>query len=297
MRHLAITVLGMLLLGLSPRAVFAQSPDQQVEKGLGEFSDLEFAQAIASLEVVVDAPDATPSQRLLALELIAISHLSLRQTKKAEEAFERLLALRPEYELRNHDGSPKVIALFEAVKLEVVKLETVKRQSSKTEPDRLASKRVRLSWQGLPSAKAGKRMMVVVDAEGSSPTSMELLWKVRGDSEFEVAEMRRYKGSRWRAKIRLPAEADDYELAMFVEALGPAGEVVATLGDEASATHHRVSGRGSPSKSDDGAWYGSWKLWAGLGAATLLGGSVAILASGSDLREGSLSPGRITLSP
>ena len=109
--------------------------------------------------------------------------------------------------------------------------------------------------------------------------------------------MRRYKGSRWRAKIRLPAEADDYELAMFVEALGPAGELVANLGDEASATHHRVSGRGSPSKSDDGAWYGSWKLWAGLGAATLLGGSVAILSSGSDLREGSLSPGRITLSP
>ena len=292
MRQIAIAVLGILLLGLSPRAVFAQSPDQQVEKGLGEFSDLEFAKAIASLEVVVDAPDATPSQRLLALELIAISHLSLRQTKKAEEAFERLLALRPEYELRNHDGSPKVIALFEAVKLE-----TVKRRSRKPEPAAVASERVRLSWQGLPSAKAGKRMMVVVDAEGSSPTSMELLWKVRGDSEFEVAEMRRYKGSRWRAKIRLPAEADDYELAMFVEALGPAGELVATLGDEASPTHHGVSGRGSPSKSDDGAWYGSWKLWAGLGAATLLGGSVAILAAGSDLREGSLSPGRITLSP
>jgi hypothetical protein len=256
-----------------------------VEQGLSEFQNLDFAQAIVTLEAVVRASEATPSQRILALELIAISHLSLGHSKRAEAAFERLLNLRPDYELRNHEGSPKVTAAFETVR---------RRRGTEITPKAEA---LVLSWQGVPVAKAGKRLSISVHAASGSPTSMRLFWRAGGESGFVAVEMRRHKGPLWRGRIRLPKNQEDYSLAFYVEAQGPAGEIVARLGDANSPASHPVSGREMRAGTQNGAWYGSWKLWAGLGAATLLGGSVAILTSGSDLREGNLPPGRITLSP
>ncbi len=90
--------------------------DERVEVGLSQFQDLEFASAITTLREVANDTEASPSKRLLALELIAISHLSLGSGDKARAAFAALLALRPDYELRHHDGSPKVSAVFEEVR-------------------------------------------------------------------------------------------------------------------------------------------------------------------------------------
>ncbi len=290
MRLLLLGAISALVLGFCHAPVYGQSPDQQVEKGLSEFQDLEFAQAISTLEVVLQTSQSTPSQRILALELIAISHLSLGRSKKAEAAFERLLTLRPDYQLRNHDGSPKVSAVFEAVRRRRSKV-------SSQEPEPEDVKPLVLGWQDFAEAKAGKRFEILVEATGTAPTSMRLFWRAGVDAEFREEAMRRQKGRQWRARIRLPKSPNDYQLAFFVEAEGPAGEVVARLGNAASVTRHPVSGRKMPTGTQGGAWYGSWKLWAGIGAATLLGGSVAVLSSGSDLREGNLSPGRITLSP
>ena len=285
-RSFVLLALGAFALLLAMAPAHAESPDQQVEKGLSEFQNLDFAQAIVTLEAVVSASEATPSQRILALELIAISHLSLGHSKKAEAAFERLLNLRPDYELRNHEGSPKVTAAFETVR---------RRRSAKTSPK--VAEALVLSWQNVPDAKAGKRLTISVQVASGSPTSMRLFWNAGGESGFTTAEMRRHKGPLWRGRIRLPTNHDDYSLTFYVEAQGPAGEIIGRLGDANAPASHPVAGREMRAGTQDGAWYGSWKLWAGIGAATLLGGSVAILTSGSDLREGNLPPGRITLSP
>lgn len=301
----AIGVLvGLLMLSLALPAA-ARSPEEQVERGLSEFQDLEFSSAIASLELVVRSNDSSPSQKLLALELIAISHLSLGHTRRAKAAFTKLVAMRPDYELRNHDDSPKVIAVFEAVRAQYRKSlpasaryeEPARHEEPVSEPEEDA--KLSLSWGGEIDARSGRRLSISVLATGNAPTSMTLFWSA-GDEDYRRARMRLGKDRLWRVRIRLPKRRDDYELAYFVEAEGPAGELVGDLENEDRPRSTWVTGRGRPANERNltkNAWYGNWKVWAGVGAVALLGGTTAILSSGSDQSSGSLPPGRITLSP
>lgn len=290
MKGLLIVVACALSLGQWTANVFAQSPAEQVEKGLSEFQDLEFAKAVTTLEAVLSSSQATPSQQILALELIAISHLSLGRASKAQAAFRRLLELSPDYELQNHDGSPKVIDVFESVRKELA-------AEAASGGDTNARKSLLLSWTPPTKAVAGKKVSLIVVANGPAPSSMILWWKSGEDARFAQAPMRRVEGIQWRARLRLPKSPNDYEVSFYVEALGPAGETQGTLATRDEPASLVVGGRASGGKSSGTPWYGNWKVWAGVGAATFLGGTIAILGSGSDPREGSLSPGRITLSP
>ncbi len=131
------------------------------------------------------------------------------------------------------------------------------------------------------------------------PTSMSVFWSVDGESEFRRLRMRRGNGDTWKGRVRLPRSRDDYELTYFAEAEGPAGEVIARVGDDDDYESYLIFGRGQAGarNSKKSSWIGNWKVWAGVGTVALLGGTVAILRSGSDQFEGTLSPGRITLSP
>lgn len=292
-------LIGLMMLALALPAD-AKSPEQQVERGLSEFQDLEFASAIVSLELVVRSNDSSPSQKLLALELIAISHLSLGHTRRAKAAFAKLVALRPNYELRNHDDSPKVIAVFEGVRAKYRKNKPVAERPEKLVPDEPAEgDELSLSWRGEIDARSGGRLSVSVIAGGSAPTSMTLFWRA-GDEDYRRARMRLSKGELWRVRVRLPKRRDDYELALFVEAEGPAGELIGELENENRPRSTWVTGRGRAANEENvtkNGWYGNWKVWAGVGAVALLGGTAAILSSGSDQSSGTLPPGRITLSP
>jgi len=292
--RVASAVIALLLVALAAPA-WAQPPERQVEQGLSEFQDLDFAKAIVTLEVVVSAADASPSQRLLALELIAISHLSLGNEKRAESTFARLLRLRPDYELRNHEGSPKVIGVFERVRK---RLQTPpKKPAPPPLPPPPARVATTLRWVSLAQVNAGKRIAFEVSTEGPAPTSMRLWWKRGGDGNYQREPMLRLRDGLWRARIRLAKSSEDYELFLYAQALGPAGEIISGLGNAESPSERSVVGRAVTGKRDDRPWFRSWKVWAGVGAATFLGGAAVVLSSGSDLREGTLSPGRITLSP
>ena len=281
MRSILMAVGIVLWLWSAPAS--AQPAQTQVERGLREFQELEFAKAITTLEPVTLAAEATPSQRLLALELIAIAHLSLGDEMRAEVAFERLLHLRPDYQLRHHDDSPKVSTVFDKVR---------RRLTRSSEPLALPTPKLVLSWHGLRSP-GGKRVTITVNAVGPVPMEIRLWWKPAWASRYRALMMRPYKESRWRGRLSPQARRKGYEILFYAEALGPAGEVLARLSSAEDPTKHKVAGRSSSNQ----AWYRSWKVWAGATTVAVLAGTAAILSARSDGQEGSLAPGRITLSP
>ncbi len=287
--RILLMVVGIVLLWSAPASAQRSmgAPQTQVERGLSEFQELEFAKAIATLEPVTLAAEATPSQRLLALELIAISHLSLGDGPGAEVAFERLLHLRPNYQLRHHDGSPKVSTVFEKVRRRVVVA------AEPTQPKERRNPKLVLSWKGLDSSRAGKRVTITLHAAGPRPMEIRLWWKPAWASRYRALPMRLYKESRWRARVSPQARRQSYEILFYAEALGPAGEVIASVASSKDPAKHKVLGRSSSNR----AWYRSWKVWAGAATVAVLGGTAAILSTRSDGQEGSLAPRRITLSP
>lgn len=277
MRALVIAVASLWVCA-SPGLASAEPVDARVERGLSEFQDLEFAAAIQTLEGILRVAEATPGQRILALELIAISHLTLGRVAEAKEAFTRLLRIQPNYELRNHDGSPKVESVFEDARRELARL----------------VRETQLSLAPMGTIGSGQRIRFVVSTQGSEPKAMRLFWKAAGERTYKSAAMRRSRANRWRVGIELPERSSEHRVLYYVEAMDLAGSVVASLGKKEEPAFLSVPA--SRRKKSGKAWYKRWPVWAGLGVA-LGAGTAVVLSSGSSLREGSLSPGRITLSP
>ena len=89
---------------------------ERLERGLAQFNDLEYRQAIRTLGPVPRDSAATRAQRVRALELIGLSHLILGEEGPARDAFQDLLAIDPGYQLRDDSGSPNIRAFFDQVK-------------------------------------------------------------------------------------------------------------------------------------------------------------------------------------
>jgi hypothetical protein len=276
---------GLLVAG---RAAHAQPAGQRVERGLAQFQNLDFREAIETLGSVVDDPAASRSQRLVALELIGISELSLGHEGKARAAFRRLLILDPEHVLQNHDGSPKVSALFESVR------KSLPERPPDTTPDRpVGPVPSRIEDVEIDGNRAGGRSKLTVIATGTKIKSLELHWWLEGEAP-RVTPLRERKRGRWGARLSLPSAATDYRLHYYLLALGVAQERVDQQGSAEAPldleVQARRAGGGSP-------WYARWQVWAGVGAAVVAGSVGAVLLSGSEDQQGSLSPGRITLTP
>lgn len=282
---------------LGPTEAHAQPAQTRVEKGMGEFRDLEFAAAIATLEEVLERGDATQSEKLLALELIAISYLSLGNVADSRRAFAQLLKLDRNYVLRNHDGSPKVESLFESVRAGMPVQEPAGEGTGPVETE--APEPASLAPGPSKDARAGRRYDLVVGSKGEGVKEVLLFWRPEPSTSYQSKAMRRSKG-KWRARLALPDSKVDYQLQYYVLAKGVAEQTLATLGSAERPVSVAVVGAdpalvgGGGKKSS--AWYTRWPVWAGVGAV-VVGGSIYALSSGSDEQQGALSPGRITLTP
>ncbi len=300
-RRIALLVLALVLLDFASYGVplaHAQSVEERVEKGVGEFQDLEFAAAITTLEAVLKLGAATQSQKLMALELIAISHLSLGKVDKSRDAFRRLLTLSPDYVLRSHDGSPKVQSVFDEVRASMKKQGTgeSKTGDGSGSQEAVESKTTELRPGRNKPARAGRRFEISVQSRGPAPQEVVLYWRTDPAAAYQTQAMRRGK-SAWLTKLALPASTSDYSLQYYVVAKGVAAQSVASLGQEQSPLELAVASSSSAGgRSEGGSWYTAWPLWAGVGIA-LAGGSALLISSGSDPQQGALSPGRITLTP
>jgi hypothetical protein len=256
---------------------------RRLARGLELFGELEYRKAIRELAPVPKDPAATRAQRLRALEIIGQSHLILGDKARAREAFEDLLAIDPGYQLRDESGSPKIRDFFDEVKRAYV-------------PGFDAAHVSELSHSAPEGAFAGRRVELLVEVTRGAEhvKSMVILVRRRGVLGYaEPIELRRLDDDHWRARFDAPASGDAYVLEYYLEARNIAGGAVGRVGGPETPLALSVA----PGRERLRPWYQRrWYVIAG-GAALVGIGTALLVTSGGHSGDGTLPPGRVTLSP
>jgi hypothetical protein len=279
--RIACAVACLLALG-APPALADTSVEKRLAKGRALFGELEYRKTVRELDPVRTDQRATRAQRLEALELIGLSHLILGQEARAKEAFEDLLAIDPGHQLRHDDGSPKIREFYAAIRKEYV-------------PGFDDDAVVDLQHAAPSGATAGRKLEVEVEAKKGAYQAKEviLFWRRQGVLAFDKVGMRELEPGRWRAKFSLPGATTRYRIEYYLEARGVAGGSVGRVGGPEVPLAMDVSAGAGRTP-----WYRRWYVIAGGAAALGIGTAALIFASsGDDAPDGTLEPGRITLSP
>jgi hypothetical protein len=274
-----------ILIVLLAFTAVAHADAPKVKKALDRaeqlFEEQEYATVIATLRPVLTDAAATRAQQLRALELTALAQLILDDEAAARATFERLLTIDPGYQLRDRSGSPRIRKFFDAVKADVVEGFT---------PDLVAE----LDHAAPPEATAGRRLEIDVRATSGATNVKEVVLLVRRRGEQDYREVAgAFRGSaRWRVRLTPDASADPYALEYYVEGRGLGGAAVARVGSPEAPLSIAITAGAAPAKK----WYRRWYVWAGAGAITALATGAVILGT-SGPEDGTLPPGRVTVTP
>ena len=264
----------------------ARADAPKVEKLLAVAEDLfenqDYAKTIKTLRPVLSDTAATRAQRLRALELTALSQLILGDEAAARTTFERLLDIDPAYQLTDQSGSPRIARFFDEVKADVV---------PGFEPGMVAI----LDHAAPPEATAGRRLELDVRATSGADNVKEVvfLWRRRGDQDYTELAAAFRGDARWRVRLTPDASPDPYAIEYYLEGRGLTGQPVARVGSPAAPLTIVINaGTGGGRKPLVRRWY----FWAGVGGlAVLTTGAVILATSGTD--DGTLPPGRVTVTP
>ncbi|MCA9672534.1 MAG: hypothetical protein KC503_43365 [Myxococcales bacterium] len=285
-----------LLLALvlaAPRAARAADAASSLAEARKLYGTQEYEKAIPVLRRVAHSATASIKQKVDAFELLGLSNLILGNNKKAREAFENLLSLDPQHELRDPSGSPKLRKFYESVKASFV-------------PGYKPGQRIELSHVTPTAARAGQALRFVVlvpRAAAAQVKTMVLRWRRGSLLSFRELPMRARgaSGRRFVAKLRLPGDEAGYELSYTIEARGAGGVVLGHAGTRDGPLTLRVAAS-RPTNGGGGGGGGApiykrWWFWTIIGAV-VVGGTVAGIAgaaSGGSVPSGNLDPGKVTL--
>ncbi len=266
-------------------AARADAPDARARRALAEgerlFADQEYARAVKALIPVTRDGNAARAVRVRAWELIALARYIDGDLGGARDAFERLLEADPGFQLRDTSGSPRIRAFFDKIRAEVV-------------PAAAASD-VDLEHAAPRGATAGGKAELDVRATRGADEvrAVVVLYRRLGALAYREQPGRSAADDRWRAALPLPGARQPYAVEYYVEARGTAGAVLARIASPDTPLSIPVAAGGV----GGGAWYGRWYVITG--AAVLAAGATGavVWAASSGVADGSLPPGRVTVTP
>jgi hypothetical protein len=261
-------------------AAAGASIDDSIAEGRKLFDAQDYAAAIEKLSPITRDVRATRSQRLAALEQIALAHFIRRDLASARSTFERILDIDPGYDLRDPSGSPELRTFFDDLKRELV---------PGFDPQAGAD----LEHAAPRSATAGKSAELDIKATrgGDQVFDVVVMTRRRGELGYHEKIAAPHGADQWRARVKPPAARKPYVLEYYVEARGAAKEPVGRIGNPDSPLELPIAaGEG------DRPWYGRWYVIAGAAVVTGIAGA-AIVASQQGPDDGSLPPGTITVTP
>ncbi len=268
----------LLLVGV---AVAAPSVAKRLATAEAAFDDQDYETVVKTLRPVLAGTDATRAQRLHALELTALSQYILGDPAAARATFERLLDIDPGYQLRDASGSPKLERFFDEVKQDVV---------PGFEPDLVAE----LDHAAPPEATAGRRLELDIKATTGAEHVKEVVMFVRrrGDQDYTELAAAFRGDARWRVRYTPPSSVDAYAIEYYLEGRGLGGAAVARVASPEAPLSIAITGAArAPAKP----WTRRWYTWAGAGAVAVGLAGVLIYATTAGPDDGSLPPGRITV--
>ena len=261
----------------------AQPADARARKLLaaGEqfVTDLEYRKAIKVLLPVTRDPSASRAQRVRAWELIALSRFIVGDRGGARAAFERVLEADPGFQLRDTSGSPRIREFFAEVRAAVLGA---------------ATSDVDLEHAAPRAGTAGKRLEIEVRATrgGSTVTEVVVLHRKVGVLAYDSAPARTIADDRWRAALRLEASRRSSTIEYYVEARGAGGAILARIATPDAPLILEIS----PGGGDGRPWYGRWYVIGGA-AAVAAGATGALILASDGPADGTLPPGRVTVTP
>jgi len=273
----ALVLLAAFLAAFVPGRALAGAGDrvrERLEKGRQLYQELEYRKAVRELAPIKTNPSATRAQRLEALELIGLATFILGDESGAREAFEDILAIDAGYQLREPSGSPKIRAFFEGVRRDYL-------------PDYRPGGAV-LDHDAPSGATAGHRVELDAHVVSGSGRVKEivLFWRRRGELAYEAVPLQA-AGPRWRVRFVPPSDPAGYVLEYYLEARDIARRSVARVAGPETPLSLAVKAGQAP--TGPSAWYKRWYVWAGAGAAVVVGGAlIGIAAMDSGVPDGSL---------
>lgn len=247
--------------------------------GRRAYEELEYRKAIRLLAPVPRDAAATRAQKVEALELLGLSWFILGDKEKSREAFEDLLSIDPDYQLREASGSPKIRRFFDAVKAAFL-------------PDYRPGASAAIEHAAPRAAVAGRSVELRADVTVGQDVVREvhLRWRRRGVLEYQTLVLRRLDDRTHRGRFTPPSDVSGYVLEYYLEARDLSGSVVARAGGPETPLSFPVRGAAAETP-----WYGRWYVWVGAGALVLGTAAAVAVASADQAPEGSLPPGTVDL--
>lgn len=112
---LALVVAPALSTALCPHAVSAQAGNPLIERGITEYDDLRFDEALQTLSAALVRSGNTPEQQTRIYRYLALTYLALDREEEASGAWRSMLALDPEAQAGS-DLSPRFRQFFDQVR-------------------------------------------------------------------------------------------------------------------------------------------------------------------------------------
>ena len=251
-----------------------------LDAGEALFAEQEYREAIKVLLPVTRDAAASRADRVRAWELIALARFILDDPPGARDAFERVLEIDPGFQLRDRSGSPRIRTFFDEIRRTVV--------------GDTAAAAVDLEHAAPRAATAGTRLELEIRAVrgGAAVVEVVILHRRVGALAYAPTPARAHGDARWRGTIGLPPARRPYTIEYYLEARGPGGSVLARVAAPDAPLLMEVG----PGGSEPRPWYGRWYTIAGA-AAVAAGATGAVIWAMRGPDDGSLPPGRVTVTP
>lgn len=260
-----------------------QAIETYLERGKKLFEEQEYTAAIQTLAPVTRDARATRSQRLRALEVIALAQFIRNDKGAARATFERILDIDPGYQLRDTSGSPALRAFFDDLKKQLI---------PNFDPNAGAD----LEHAAPTAGTAATTLEIEVRVTRGNVFDLALATRRRGELTYATTPLTPRGGNRWRARVTPPASTKPYVLEYYVEARDAGGGPIARIGAPDQPLEVALSAGGDTPLTTRRPWYSRWYVYAG-GAAVAagIGGVVVAATRGPD--PGSLPPHTVTVTP
>jgi tetratricopeptide (TPR) repeat protein len=247
------------MLSLLSVATWLVAANPQLDEGRALYQSLRYERAAEQLKLATQAPGLTPEERITSYDLLARSLAALGRMDEARATYRELLRLDP-HAPAPRDAAPKIRDAFTQAKEALYRHDFVELELRQAPPGRLEARLVD-PW-GLVTAVR----MQTRGPQGFTPQPLEHgAAGVRGE---------------------LPPAGEDGDVALYVEAQGQEGQVLARLGSpERPLVFRGVPRAGLPSahttltpEGESHASRGSGATWVGW---TLAGASVVAAGVGT----------------
>lgn len=243
-RSLALAL--VLLLAPAPCAVLAQAGNPLIERGISEYDDLRFDEALQTLSAALVRSGNTPEQQTRIYRYLALTYLALDREEEASGAWRSMLALDSEAEA-GRDLSPRFREFFDQVRAE---------WEAAGRPGQPAPSPVTIQHRSPPQAERGTEVSLTASVQDPSGRVSSLVLAYRQGTSAVFRRVETTPGAEGYSATIPAADVRPPLVEYYFEAVDRNGLPVASRGDVAAPLRIAVPAPGGDIASEPLFWVG-----------------------------------------